>query len=229
MKTIKLSILFLVQILLLSCSEQVYVDGTSKQVIKRDKMITQAISQLTPQNKLLVEEINKNVQDTILERLNMNIAGRWNDSSLSLTLMKSTIKFVPVIDSPSRLYLVNDSEKVFRIPEKFACFYGQNDNGETIYFYAIYHAENFTKEANLENYQGYAEVFGQDAADKMVLHAALKILNEEERQIVLLRTSAGLKHREIAADLEMPLATVLSKYNRAMKKLKKHLREEGVH
>ena len=68
----------------------------------------------------------------------MNIAGRWNDSSLSLTLMKSTIKFVPVIDSPSRLYLVNDSEKVFRIPEKFACFYGQNDNGETIYFYAIY-------------------------------------------------------------------------------------------
>ena len=69
----------------------------------------------------------------------------------------------------------------------------------------------------------------EDAADKMVLHAALKILNEEERQIVLLRTSAGLKHREIAADLEMPLATVLSKYNRAMKKLKKHLREEGVH
>ena len=69
----------------------------------------------------------------------------------------------------------------------------------------------------------------EDAADKMVLHAALKILNEEERQIVLLRTSAGLKHREITADLEMPLATVLSKYNRAMKKLKKHLREEGVH
>ena len=40
MKAIKLSILFLVQILFLSCSEQVYVDGTSKQVIKRDKIIT---------------------------------------------------------------------------------------------------------------------------------------------------------------------------------------------
>ena len=52
-----------------------------------------------------------------------------------------------------------------------------------------------------------------DAADKMVL----------------LRTAAGLKHREIAADLEMPLATVLSKYNRAVKKLQKHLREEGEH
>ena len=229
MKTIKLSILFLVQILLLSCSEQVYVDGTSKQVIKEDEAITQAVSQLTPKSKLLVEKISKQFQDTILEGLNINISGRLHDSSSSLTLKESTIKFVPVIDTPSRRYLVNDSEKVFRIPKKFACFYGQNDKGETIYFYAIYHAENFTKEANLENYQGYAEVFGQDAADKMVLHAALKILNEEERQIVLLRTSAGLKHREIAADLEMPLATVLSKYNRAMKKLKKHLREEGVH
>ena len=69
----------------------------------------------------------------------------------------------------------------------------------------------------------------EDAADKMVLKAALHILHEEERQIVLLHTTAGMKHREIAADLEMPLATVLSKYNRAMKKLQKHLREEGEH
>ena len=64
------------------------------------------------------------------------------------------------------------------------------------------------------------------AADKMVLYAALEILKEEERQIILLHTSAGLKHREIAASLHMPLATVLSKYNRAMKKLQKYLREE---
>ena len=67
----------------------------------------------------------------------------------------------------------------------------------------------------------------ENAADKVVLHAALHILKEEERQIVLLHTAAGLKHREIAVDLGMPLATVLSKYNRAMKKLKNHLREEG--
>lgn len=137
MKTIKLSILFLVQILLLSCSEQVYVDGTSKQVIKRDKMITQAISQLTPQNKLLVEEINKNVQDTILERLNMNIAGRWNDSSLSLTLMKSTIKFVPVIDSPSRLYLVNDSERYLEFQKSLLVFMGRMIMGKQ-YIFMLY-------------------------------------------------------------------------------------------
>lgn len=66
----------------------------------------------------------------------------------------------------------------------------------------------------------------EDAADKVVLKAALEILKEEEREIVLLHAGAGLKHREIAQGLQMPLATVLSKYNRAMKKLEKYLREE---
>lgn len=66
----------------------------------------------------------------------------------------------------------------------------------------------------------------ENLADAMVLKAALEILKEDERQIVLLHASAGLKHREIAADLQMPLATVLSKYNRAIKKLKQYLREE---
>ena len=63
-------------------------------------------------------------------------------------------------------------------------------------------------------------------ADAMALRAALELLKEDERQIVLLHASAGLKHREIAASLGMPLATVLSKYNRSIKKLKQNLREE---
>ena len=66
----------------------------------------------------------------------------------------------------------------------------------------------------------------ENLADAMVLRSALEILKEDERQIVLLHASAGLKHREIAADLQMPLATVLSKYNRAINKLKQYLREE---
>lgn len=66
----------------------------------------------------------------------------------------------------------------------------------------------------------------ENAADKLVLKAALETLKEEERQIVLLKNSSGLKHREIAELLRMPLATVLSKYNRAMKKLEQYLREE---
>ena len=67
-----------------------------------------------------------------------------------------------------------------------------------------------------------------DPTDRLVLEAALKTLGDEERQVVLLHAVSGLKHREIAQDLGLPLSTVLSRYNRALKKLKRHLTEEGV-
>jgi RNA polymerase sigma factor (sigma-70 family) len=67
----------------------------------------------------------------------------------------------------------------------------------------------------------------ENAADRETLNAALGILGEDERNIVLLHASSGMKHREIADAMGMPLSTVLSKYNRAMKKLQKYLREEG--
>jgi len=62
--------------------------------------------------------------------------------------------------------------------------------------------------------------------DRMVLRAMLNGLNDEERQIVVLHSLTGLKHREIAALLSIPLSTVLSKYNRSIKKLRKILKEE---
>lgn len=62
--------------------------------------------------------------------------------------------------------------------------------------------------------------------DQTVLEAALNTLTVEERQVVLLHAVSGLKHREIAKLLEMPLPTVLSKYRRSLSKLKKKL--EGV-
>lgn len=67
-----------------------------------------------------------------------------------------------------------------------------------------------------------------DPTDRMVLSAALNILKEEERQILLLHVLSGLKHREIAADLSLPLATVLSRYNRSLKKLRGYLIRQGV-
>ena len=65
----------------------------------------------------------------------------------------------------------------------------------------------------------------QRSLDRFVLNAALSILSEEERQIIVLHDVSGLKHRETAKILEIPLATVLSKYQRALLKLKKHLKE----
>jgi RNA polymerase sigma-70 factor (ECF subfamily) len=65
--------------------------------------------------------------------------------------------------------------------------------------------------------------------DKLVLTAALKAISPEESQIVMLHAISGFKHREIATFLELPLSTVLSKYNRAMKKLKSILEEDGIY
>ncbi|MDY3282607.1 RNA polymerase sigma factor [Dysosmobacter sp.] len=59
--------------------------------------------------------------------------------------------------------------------------------------------------------------------DRQVLQGALAALSDTERQVVLLHAAAGLKHREIAGLLELPLATVLSKYHRALKKLRSKL------
>lgn len=62
--------------------------------------------------------------------------------------------------------------------------------------------------------------------DRLIIQECLQNLSNEERQIVVLHAVAGLKHREIAKSLSLPLPTVLSKYSRAMKKLKNHLMEE---
>ena len=67
-----------------------------------------------------------------------------------------------------------------------------------------------------------------DPTDRLVLEAALKTLGEDERQVVLLHAVSGLRHREIARDLGLPLSTVLSRYSRALNKLKRCLSEEGV-
>ena len=72
------------------------------------------------------------------------------------------------------------------------------------------------------------ERFGEDRPaftpeDRLVLRAAMEALSDEERQIVALHALFGFRHREIAEVLELPLATVLSKYHRALKKLRSRL------
>lgn len=62
--------------------------------------------------------------------------------------------------------------------------------------------------------------------DRLMLRMVLQVLSAEELQIVMLHAVAGCKHREIAQLLELPLPTVLSKYHRALKKLRKQW-EEG--
>ena len=68
-----------------------------------------------------------------------------------------------------------------------------------------------------------AREYGLDADERALLQGALASLADEERRIVLLHAVTGLKHRELAALLELPLPTVLSKYHRALKKMRSFL------
>ncbi len=65
----------------------------------------------------------------------------------------------------------------------------------------------------------------EDREDRMVLEAAFQVLSREECQIIVLHAVSGLKNREISELLQMPLSTVLSKYNRGIKKLRRQLEE----
>lgn len=53
----------------------------------------------------------------------------------------------------------------------------------------------------------------------------LEELTEEEKKIIILSSVEGLKYREIAHLLDLNLSTVLSKYHRAMKKLRMKYKE----
>ena len=64
-----------------------------------------------------------------------------------------------------------------------------------------------------------------DLEDRLVIRAAFQILSQEERQIIFLHAVTGWKHREIAAQLGLPLSTVLSKYRRGLRKLQSELEE----
>ena len=56
--------------------------------------------------------------------------------------------------------------------------------------------------------------------DKLIIEACMTALSVEERQIVVLHAVSGFKFREISKMLSLPLSTVISKYNRSLKKMK---------
>lgn len=81
----------------------------------------------------------------------------------------------------------------------------------------------------VENY--VSEGFGarthdaKKVEDRMVLESAFSVLGEQERTIIILHMINGLKHREISELTGLPLSTVLSKYNRSLKKMKQIIGE----
>ncbi len=62
-----------------------------------------------------------------------------------------------------------------------------------------------------------------DSDDMLMLRLCLEALSDEERQIVVLHAIAGMKHRQIGEMLGLKTSTVLSKYHRAIQKLRANL------
>lgn len=63
----------------------------------------------------------------------------------------------------------------------------------------------------------------ENIINKFVLKKLLEKLNEKERSIILLNVVSGYKFKEISKITQIPLGTVLSCYNRGMKKLKREV------
>ena len=68
----------------------------------------------------------------------------------------------------------------------------------------------------------------RETENHMVLDKVLRLLTDSERQIVMLHALSGLKHREIADLLGIPQATAISRYNRALAKLRASMGGDGL-
>ena len=68
--------------------------------------------------------------------------------------------------------------------------------------------------------------FTESTMNRIILDMALDTLTDEGCQIVVLHSITGLKHREIAEILGLPLSTAISKYHRSLLKLRKKIKEE---
>ncbi len=77
---------------------------------------------------------------------------------------------------------------------------------------------------SLEDWRDHLDICTEMTADdKVVLVQCMERLSDDERQIVVLHAVAGFKHREIAQMMDLALSTVLSKYHRAIRKLREYL------
>ena len=77
----------------------------------------------------------------------------------------------------------------------------------------VFGDEIFQNTPNIRNFE-------ESAINNAFLRELMRNLDKDEQEVIVLHAVWGMKHREIASKLEKPLSTILSKYNRAIKKLR---------
>lgn len=92
----------------------------------------------------------------------------------------------------------------------------------------VFEKGNRTADLPEEDFLPYiAESDAVSSEDRLLLEQCMGRLDETERRIIIMHVVWGFKHREVASLLGLGLSTVISKYNRALKKLKNVLEESA--
>ena len=173
-------------------------------------------------------------QEEIADELIFSLA-KGNREALKIIYEKSINPlYAYVLSLTTNKYDTEDvlQETYVSIAENAASYHGGNKAMAWIFRIARnFTLMHFRKEKNKESIHEVEEAvdakysfsFVENADHRMLLESAMEILEEEERQILFLHAVAGWKNREIAEYLGKNLNTVLSKYQRSIKKLQEHL------
>ena len=173
-------------------------------------------------------------QEEIADELIFSLA-KGNREALKIIYEKSiNALYAYVLSLTKNKYDTEDvlQETYVSIAENAASYHGGNKAMAWIFRIAKnFTLMHFRKEKNKESIHEVEEAvdakysfsFVENADHRMLLESAMEILEEEERQILFLHAVAGWKNREIVEYLGKNLNTVLSKYQRSIKKLQEHL------
>ncbi len=85
-----------------------------------------------------------------------------------------------------------------------------------------------TENTDITELENELQVTDNSIEEKMLIENILNSLNDEERQIFVLHTIKDMKFKEIGKILNMKLSTVISKYHRAVKKLRDKYGKDGI-
>ena len=93
---------------------------------------------------------------------------------------------------------------------------------------ALNHVKRIKRETSTD-FEAESYRYGvREESIPFIFDVAMKILSQEEYEILMLCQVAGYKRREVAEMLALPIGTVTWRNNEALKKLKNYLEKEGA-
>ena len=124
-------------------------------------------------------------------------------------------------------------EVYIRVKQKAHLFQKNTDGRAWLFQLAKNYALNLLRSKNTERNKLQELTDNQkdvhdDVWQSTIFIAMQKVLTTEEYQIVIKHVLMYYKHKDIAKELNIPLGTVLSKYQTALKKLREELEHEKL-